>query len=73
MLLKPAQQWSVMGEQGDHHAVVALMKSARTKANVLTVGIMVVRVIPEVAPLSPAADLYKRLISHRDREPVSTL
>lgn len=39
------------------------MKSANTKACVLTVGIKVVRVIPGVLPLSPVADLYKRLIS----------
>lgn len=61
------------GEQGNHHTVVALMKSAHTKAYVLTVGIKVVRVIPGVLPLSPLADLYNGLISHRHRAPVSTL
>lgn len=49
------------------------MKSAHTKAYVLTVGIKVVRVIPGVLPLSPLADLYNGLISHRHRAPVSTL
>lgn len=54
-------------------AAVALMKSAHTKAHVLTVGIKEARVIPGVLPLSPQADLYKRLISHRQRVPVPTL
>lgn len=39
------------GEQGNHRTVVALMKSAYTKAIVLTVGIKAVRVIPGVLPL----------------------
>lgn len=36
------------------------MKSAHTKADVLTVGIKAARVIPADLPLSPTADLYKR-------------
>lgn len=49
------------------------MKSAHTKAHVLTVGIKAVRVIPGVLPLcNPMADLYKSLISHGHIVPVST-
>lgn len=58
---------------GKHYTVVSLMKSAHTKADVLTVEIKVVRVIPEDLPLSPMPDLYKRPISHSHRVPVSTL
>lgn len=63
-----------MRKRANHHTVVvALMKSAHTKACALTVGIRAVGVIPGVLPLSPVADLNKRPISHRHRVPVSTL
>ncbi|AWP20708.1 Hypothetical protein SMAX5B_001749 [Scophthalmus maximus] len=74
LLRKPAQQWSVTGKRRPTAELRrALMKSAHTKANVLTVGIKAVGVMPGVLPLcGPAADLCGRPISRRHRRPVST-
>lgn len=57
LLRKPAQQWSIVAAQADHYTVGALMKSAHTEADVLTVGIKAVGVIPGDLPLSPVVDL----------------
>lgn len=50
LLRKPAQQWTLTGKQG-HHTVLALMKSPRTKARMLTVELNVVEVFPRLNSL----------------------